>query len=522
MRELQHPIFDKFETYKDLFDNAHDLIHLVEPDGKILYVNHAWEKNLGYSEEEVRGKLIYSLIIDEDKRRFKQYRESLLSGAGSEEEITVGLVTKAGNIVYAAGFISPRFVEGRVVYTRGIFRDVTSRLRNEEKLRKLNDELRERETNLHRLLFYAPDAIIVIDGNSIVQFWNPKAEAIFGWSQEEVLGRPLTQIIIPPQHRAAHEAGMKRFLETGEERVMNKTIEMTSLHKGGKAFHVALTISSTYQKGKIAFIAFIRDIEDQKVNARELEQKKAELEVSNRQLEQFAYVASHDMKEPIRKIMMFASHIRDEIGMVASQQTKVFFDKIQSAAGRLSEMVEGVLANSTLKAEALLYEEVNLNRIIENIEADLEYIVEESNAVIRRGELPTIQGSPFLLFQLFYNIISNSLKFARTGIDPVIDVSATRVVPADIPSPLLDPQLSWFQITVHDNGIGFPQDHAESIFKIFSRLHRRDQYEGTGMGLALCKSIVEKHHGFIQAFGTENEGSRFVIYLPERLLAFGL
>jgi two-component system sensor kinase FixL len=522
MRDLQHPIFDKFETYKDLFDHAHDLIHLAQPDGRLLYVNQAWEKHLGYREGEVRGKLIYSLLLPEDKTRFKEYREALLSGAISDQEITVGLVTKTGDVVHAAGFVSAKIVEGRPVYTRGIFRDVTARLKHEEKLKKLNEELRERETNLQKLLFYAPDAIVVIDGNSIVQFWNPKAEAIFGWSQDEVLGKPLTHIIIPPQYRAAHEAGMKRFLETGEERVINKTIEITSLHKWKKEFHVALTISSTYQKGEIAFIAFIRDIKDQKRNARELEEKKAELELSNRQLEQFAYVASHDMKEPIRKIMIFASQIRDEIEMVGSEKTKIFFDKIQSAAGRLSEMVDGVLANSTLKAEALLYEEVNLNRVIENVEADLEYTVQESSANIRRTELPTIQGSAFLLFQLFYNIISNSLKFARTGTDSVIEVSAKQAFPADIQSPVLNPELSWFEITVRDNGIGFPQDHAESIFKIFSRLHPRDKYAGTGMGLALCKSIVEKHHGFIQAFGEENKGARFVIYLPQRILAFGL
>ena len=134
-----HPIFEKLETYKDLVENAHDLIHLVEPDGRILYVNNAWEKNLGYSEEAIRGELIYSLVIPEDRTRFKEYRESLLSGAISEQEITLGFLTKGGNIMYAAGFVSPKIVDGEPVYTRGIFRDVTSRLKSEEKHKRLNE-----------------------------------------------------------------------------------------------------------------------------------------------------------------------------------------------------------------------------------------------------------------------------------------------------------------------------------------------------------------------------------------------
>lgn len=516
MSRLPRQIFDTTERYKDLFDSAHDLIHLLEPDGSIMYVNHAWERNLGYREEEIRGRLIYSFTIPQDRARFRMYRESVLQGRAAGKEIIIGLLARNGDVIYAEGFVSPRFIDGQPVYTRGIFRDVTRRLRNEARLQQLNEELRERETNLQRLLFYAPDAIIVIDAKSIVQFWNPKAEFVFGWREEEVLGKSLTDLIIPPVHRAAHEAGMQRFLATGEARVLNQTIEITSLHKSGREFHVALTISSTSQKGEVAFIAFIRDIEEQKMNSRELERKTAELELSNRQLEQFAYVASHDMKEPVRKILMFTDRLEEEVAGIASEKGRGFLEKIRNAALRLSEMVEGVLANSTLKAEPVRPEIVDLNAMIRSIETDLEYTIEEKKAVVRYDGLPMIEGSPFLLFQLFYNLISNSLKFTRRGVNPVIEIHARRVLPSEVLSPELDPTLSWFEIVVRDNGIGFPQEESESIFKIFSRLNRKEEYEGTGMGLALCKSIVEKHHGFIRATGKEKEGAVFTIHLPER------
>lgn len=515
MATLKQDIVDKLETYKDLFDNALDLIHVVEPDGTIIYVNNAWEELLGYTQAEIQGKSIYSVIHHTDRDRFRQHRGNVITRTAVDSKISVGMVARNGSILYVEGFVSSRVIDDQTLYTRGIFRDITSRLHAEAQLKSVYEKLKENESNLQQLFVHAPDAIIVVDIQSRITYWNPKAENIFGWTVREVLGKPLTQVIIPERYREAHESGMKRYLSSGEQRVLNKTIEITALNKSSKEFYVALTISATHQNGKPAFVAFIRDIEEQKRNADELEQKRVQLERSNQQLEQFAHVASHDMKEPIRKIVMFTGRVQADTSNILSDDSKNYLLKIEKAAARLTEMVDGVLAYSSLKAEDLVTQKVDLNDVIKNIITDLELVVQQKKAVINYKDLPTIRCAPILIFQLLYNLINNSLKFSKPGVTPEIEVTASRISPLQANEYYLNAQTSYFEITVKDNGIGFSQEHAETIFKTFSRLNSKDKFEGTGLGLSLCKTIVEKHNGIIKAYGIENVGATFLVVLPE-------
>jgi len=227
-------LIESEEKYKDLFDNANDLIHIVDPQGRIIYVNNAWIKSLGYSLDEIKGRDIYSLVADQDRERFVAYRQSVLTGVVNDDHIKVSLKNRQGKNIIVEGFISCKFINGAQIYTRGIFRDITSRVEDDLKLKSFNEQLIEREENLQQLLQHAPDAIIVIDEYSNIIFWNPKSEEIFGWTFEEVAGRPLAETIIPPYYRQAHADGMKRYLITGEVRVLNKTIEITALNKKRK------------------------------------------------------------------------------------------------------------------------------------------------------------------------------------------------------------------------------------------------------------------------------------------------
>lgn len=510
----QH-IIEEFETYKDLFDSAHDLIHLVEPDGRILYVNKAWEKLLGYSQEEIEGTSIYSFVYEPDRPRFTDYRRDVIEGGEKNLEIVVGLITKSKGIVFVEGFVSPKRTNGRTLYTRGIFRDITAKLKNEAELKLANGQLRESESNLQQLLFNAPDAIVVIDTQSTILYWNPKAEAVFGWATAEVLGRDLAEVIIPAQYREAHKEGMNRYLTTGKARVLNTTVEVTALNKKSDEFYVALTISPTVHNGASAFIAFVRNIDEQKKNALELERHKIELEISNRQLEQFAHIASHDMKEPIRKILLLLDLIQTDGQNAFSDRSKVYIDRIEKSASRLASMVDGVLAHSSLKSESLTLERISLNDVIKTIESDLELSIQQKQAVVKVLDLPRIEGSPFLIYQLFYNLILNSLKFTKAEVKPVIEITASELSSDAALSYGLKEAHQYYEIVLKDNGIGFPQVYAESIFEAFSRLHSKDRFEGTGLGLSLCKTIVEKHNGVIRAHGEENVGARFHIILPE-------
>ncbi|RYF84431.1 MAG: PAS domain S-box protein, partial [Chitinophagaceae bacterium] len=300
------------EAYKELFDHANDLIHIVLPGGHILYINNAWEKQLGYSQEEAQGMAIYDFVHPDDRHSFMEYRHRVLNGEWVDRQIEVRLLAKSGTLITVEGSVSVKFTDGKPLYTRGIFRDISRRVEAERRLLALNEILRERENNLHQLLTHAPDAVIVIDQSSNIQFWNSKATTLFGWQEQEVLGRALSETIIPPQYREAHSRGMQRYLATGEAKVLNKPLELTALKRDGTEFYISLTISTTFQNGKLAFIAFLRDIDKEKTTALELEQKQLQLERSNESLEQFAHVASHDMKEPVRKIRFFTELLKSE------------------------------------------------------------------------------------------------------------------------------------------------------------------------------------------------------------------
>ncbi|HZY79556.1 MAG TPA: ATP-binding protein [Cyclobacteriaceae bacterium] len=250
-----------------------------------------------------------------------------------------------------------------------------------------------------------------------------------------------------------------------------------------------------------------KKIEDSERKYRELtehleaivEERTLELRRSNEDLQQFAHVASHDLKEPVRKLKTFINRLQDELSDTLPEQGKGYLEKMRTASVRMYEMIDGVLRYSSINEGEQHIEPIDLNELINSIESDLEMVINQKNAVITKTSLPTIHGARILIYQLFYNLINNALKFSKDK--PMIEIGCKAIA-------------QGFEITVRDNGIGFNPAYADKIFNAFSRLHSKDRYEGTGLGLALCKKIVERHHGSIRASGKENEGSVFTVTLP--------
>ncbi len=501
---------------KDLFDNAHDLIQLVHLDGTIIYVNQSWSTTLQYADAEIQGKSIYSFIHPDDHDRFIAYRTNIINSNSTNDELVFHLLSKQGKKIAVEGIVSAKFIDGTPLYTRGIFRDITLKLQNEAQLKIINEQLRERELNLQQLLINAPDAVIVIDKESIIHFWNPKAVEIFGWAVEEVLNQPLSATIIPVQYREAHAIGMKRYLSTGEAHVLNKTIEITALHKNGTEFYVSLTISGTVQKGEQAFIAFLRDITEAKNNQIELERKTKELERSNDNLEEFAHAASHDLKEPIRKVLTFADRLKMSLQSRLNEEETYLFERMEHATRRMTLLVDDLLEYSHVSDTPPAPEDVDLREKLENVLLDLDLYIAEKNASIKIGDLPVTKGFPRQLQQLFQNLISNALKYSMPDVPPHIDISSHLVSGRDtgVELPAEENDKSFYLISVRDNGIGFEQHHAERIFKIFQRLHGNYEYKGTGVGLSIARKVVENHDGYIWAESKPGEGSTFNILLP--------
>lgn len=251
---------------------------------------------------------------------------------------------------------------------------------------------------------------------------------------------------------------------------------------------------------------------EQEVKSRTLELSllNISLQRSNEDLQQFAHVASHDLKEPIRKIKTFGSRLQDEYSDILPERAKLFLDKIQNATERMFSMIDGVLAYSMLNSSEQPIEAIDLNEVFRNIESDLEVSMIQKKGVIRKGPLPIIEGASVLIYQLFYNLLNNAFKFSRPDVPPVIHVSSLITGRGEEQT---------VEIGVADNGIGFDQKHAFSIFDTFARLNSKDKFEGTGLGLALCKKIVERHHGTITALGMKNKGAAFTIRLPVKQTA---
>jgi signal transduction histidine kinase len=248
----------------------------------------------------------------------------------------------------------------------------------------------------------------------------------------------------------------------------------------------------------------------------EMEALVKELQRSNANLEEFAHAASHDLKEPIRKILTFASRLKDRLQGRMDDLEGNMFARMESGAERMAQLVEDLLQYSKLSTNTSQLEEVDLKERLQQVLTDLEVQIEEKSAMITIGSLPVVQGYGRQLQQLFQNLVSNALKYSQPEVPPQIHISAGTVAAKDVPRPLSEQQqrVLYHLLEVRDNGIGFEQQYAERIFQMFQRLHGRSEYAGTGVGLSIARKVVDNHGGFIMAESEPGKGSTFKVYLP--------
>jgi signal transduction histidine kinase/CHASE3 domain sensor protein len=271
----------------------------------------------------------------------------------------------------------------------------------------------------------------------------------------------------------------------------------------------------TNKMGDKILIGTNSDVTEEVLASLSLEQQNFELEASNKELVAFNYAASHDLQEPLRKIQTFVSRLSEKENKNLSETGKEFMVRINNSVERMRVLIEDLLQYSRTTKTEKVFEDTKLNDLLENAKVDLAQFIEEKGAKIQNQSLPELKVIPFQIQQLFANLINNSLKYSRADVPPEIKISCKKVSAADetlIPKSTKD---KFYKITFKDNGIGFEQEYAEKIFVLFNRLHNKNEYEGTGIGLAICKKIVENHRGFITATGKPNAGATFIIYLPE-------
>lgn len=274
------------------------------------------------------------------------------------------------------------------------------------------------------------------------------------------------------------------------------------------------------EEGKVLkWFGTATDIHDQKLQNERLEELVAkrtlELNRSNEDLQQFAHVASHDLKEPLRKIRTFSSRLVEEYGSMIPEKGKTYIEKLQNSSERMANMIDSILNYSIINATEQLEETIDLNLVFDGIRNDLELMMLQKEASVQYQNLPKIKGVPTLIYQLFYNLINNALKFSKTETPSKICIHAKKINRGELNTDIdIEKADQYWEIVVEDNGIGFNQEYADKMFHVFTRLNTRAAYEGTGLGLALCRKIVHRHHGAIYAKGEEGKGAEFHIVLP--------
>ncbi|MEO8086831.1 MAG: PAS domain S-box protein, partial [Bacteroidota bacterium] len=344
-----------------------------------------------------------------------------------------------------------------------------------------------------------------------------------GLSFEELKGVGMHRIIFPDDLERDLQL-WHHSLKTGKDFVMEKRLRH---HDGTYRWHLSKGIAQKDPHGNITgWIGSNTEIENQKKFTQELETKvkertaelqtsNEELKQTNEQLDQFAHVASHDLQEPLRKILTFSLRLQDKHKEELSTEVKSYLNKIEGASSRMSTLIRDLLNYSRLLQHEKLFTSVNLNEVLKNIINDFELDIAEKKAVIKVDTLPTIEAIPLQMNQLFYNIINNALKFSKGNATPLITITSRTLPEKEIGKyPGLNASTTYFEIVFKDNGIGFEQQYDKQIFTIFQRLHDNEKYIGTGIGLALCKKVIENHHGIIFVNSKKNKGAAFHIILP--------
>jgi PAS domain S-box-containing protein len=371
------------------------------------------------------------------------------------------------------------------------------------KRKKAENALLESESRFRTLAETLPQMVWMMDGAGNIEFGSKKWEEYSGIADVY----SAWNYMIHPEEKDRLKAFWDEVFAIGqpfryEARMKNRD--------GEYRWHYCVGQPIRDNSHKVVkWVGSLSDIHEQKTFTEKLEyevtERTRELQRSNEDLQQFAHVASHDLKEPVRKVLIFHNSLKKESWDGLNEKARSYMQKIEKASVRMYNMIEDVLSYSTLNAAIISKEPVDLNKIFQNIEADLDILMAEKGAIIKREKLPVVNGSPVLLHQLFYNLVANSLKFSKPHEPPMITISADVAV---------GEKDGFHRVAVQDNGIGFKEEEAGYIFKIFSRLNTKDKYEGTGLGLSLCQKIAERHGGSIYAEGQEGAGSRFVVSIP--------
>ncbi len=544
-------------AYRVLIESFHEGALNLTEEGLIVYTNTYFYNFLGLPYEKVVGTTIFNYIAEDSKVKFKDLFDQALYG-NSKGEINLNVNGNPTSVYISLTSLQPHLATVGMIIT-----DLTEKKSNEKIITGYEGALEEK----NRLL---------LNKNKLLeqQILNEFSESFSEYKTGNDFFNSLTQSLADKTQLDYTFIG--ELLQTGPEEFKIKTISLTAFGKLAENIEYPLphgpceevirgtlytypencqnifpknqTIVQFNVEGYIGYplfntskkpIGLIAVMHSEKIpdvsytesllkiaakrtelemerilNEKKLAAKNLELQNQNAELASFSYIASHDLQEPLRKIQAFTSRIREKESSCLSDSGQDYFNRIIDAAARMQSLIEALLNYSRTNTTDIKLEATDLNQVLADVKIDLHEDIRKKNVIIESDSLPVLKLMPLQFHQLFSNIICNAIKYRRPDVQPHIKISTQIVDRSEIKgAPELRNSKYW-KISVADNGIGFEPKYESKIFELFQRLHNRSEYEGTGIGLAICRKIMQNHHGVIQAIGTPGVGATFNMFLP--------
>jgi PAS domain S-box-containing protein len=481
--------------YRGLLEAAPDAMVVVDHDGCIVLVNVQAEKRFGYHRDELLGQPVADIIPEGFAERL--IADDLRSAADAlDQQIGTGIELvgrrKDGSTFPIEIMLSPLDSVDGILVTAAI-RDITVRKAAETHLAHM-------EARYRGLLEAAPDAMLVVDRSGEIVLINAQAEIRFGYRADELLGRAVTDLI-PDGFAERLVADSLRSADVALAQQMGTGIELVGRRKDGGEFPIEIMLSPLDSVDGVLVTAAIRDITVRKAAEAELLEKVEALHLSNQELEQFAYAASHDLQEPLRMISSYTQLLARRYAGRLDSDADEFIAFAVDGANRMQRLIQDLLAYSRVGTQGREPQPTSSEEALRQALLNLRGAIEESGAVVSFDALPTVMADETQLVQLFQNLVGNGIKY-RGPETPLVTLSAVR-----------DADGRW-AISVADNGLGIEPQYFERIFGMFQRLHGRDEFAGTGVGLAIARKIVERHGGSIGVASEPGHGSTFTFTLP--------